>query len=410
MSINLDEPTEYLVRVGSSLQGEQPDAEDEAGFHLVSRQLPRTTTKVARETLEHGDNMRVRVPAVRAGGGKSALLLEADSRGQRGTCAYEGELERLAGSGADDDEITCVLVYDDEFKAFTIEKLASTATITSGALNAVAAAAAGGGLASALELPANTHRARAESRRESESVADEALEDVLAKELEDMMGNNSDGAGGCTTSHQDSAPQHDKQVDSEEPPSADLAKAIDDELFGGASSGGCTASHRDSAPQRDKRVNSEELFSGASSEDDAFEDVDSDAAAAATAAAAAAAAAPAAAAPAATVPTSAHDSDADEVVLGGLDLSASLAITRSIMDEDSDQFEDIGNMRLPSATNGDTASVGDDDDDDELFGRELTRSPVPDADQQQRTPAHSAGSLDDFDELGDDLARSLQSN
>ncbi|KAJ2710853.1 hypothetical protein H4R19_003540, partial [Coemansia spiralis] len=203
MSLNLDEATEYKVLVGASLRGAGGRGEggtssgEEDGFHLVSRHLPRTTTKVSRETLESGANMRALLPASGGGGGKGSLLLEADVRDQKATCTYEGEMECTAdqADGADD-EVACVLLYDEELKAFTIERLASTAVITSGQQSHVAT---GGTATDMLALPANTHGSpgAAGARRESESVMDEALEYELAKELEGMLDDDSDGADGA---------------------------------------------------------------------------------------------------------------------------------------------------------------------------------------------------------------------
>ncbi|KAJ2767847.1 hypothetical protein IWQ57_003785 [Coemansia nantahalensis] len=382
MSINLDEATEYKLLVGASLRGSgrRGDGSDsgsssggeEDGFHLVSRHLPRTSTKATRETLESGANMRVRLPAAHgpsssSGGGKGSLLLEADVPDQKATCTYEGEVEHVAdqADGADD-EVACVLIYDDELKAFTIEKLASTAAVTSGLLSQVAATGTGA-TASMLALPASAHGSSgaAGARRESESVMDEALEDELAKELEGMLDDDSDGgegagAGGGRANRQGSARAQGARVGSEELLTADLERSLGDALFSPA----------DSEAEADD-------------DDDEFEAIDG-----------------------AKAPGGHSDkgsaADDDEMAFEEIDLPTSLGAQPggSLMEDDSDQFEDVSASRIPSI--GDKGAA----DDDGLFVESFTTSPVGYAGQGQQ----GADTLDEFEELDLDLSRSLASS
>ncbi|KAJ2457764.1 hypothetical protein GGI02_006091, partial [Coemansia sp. RSA 2322] len=224
MSINLEQTTTYPIRLGSSLAkrdgidpatGLASEEGAEEGFHFVSRQLPRTTTKLSRETLENGDNVRARLlgtsARVAAGSdGKRQILLEIDARDQKSTCTYEGEYEPVLSGGRtsvnddddsiDDEEVDCVLIYDEESKAFVIERVASSTVIKSGVPSGVNSASTGAS-AGQLTLPANRHsdlprdggvNATAASNRGTPSLLDEASEDELAKELEGILDVTSD--------------------------------------------------------------------------------------------------------------------------------------------------------------------------------------------------------------------------
>ncbi|KAJ2885136.1 hypothetical protein IWW38_005353, partial [Coemansia aciculifera] len=238
MSINLEQKTTYPIRLGASMRKRSDSNSDpsqrivsdegtfvEDGFHLVSRQLPRTTTKLSRETLESGENVRARQLDTSAtlndGSGldskqQQSVLIEVDGSDQRSTtCTYEGDFEPVAsGHGAretssdgESDEVECVLIYDEEMKAFVIERIASLVTIKSGVPSGVTAASVGTS-AGQLALPANKHgspkeRVRtASAKRDTPSlVGDESSEDELAKELEGMLDDNSDmGDVALTTS------------------------------------------------------------------------------------------------------------------------------------------------------------------------------------------------------------------
>ncbi|KAJ1732172.1 hypothetical protein LPJ61_002176 [Coemansia biformis] len=410
MSINLDEQIEYPLRVGASLCGNDRQDEgaesgaEEDGFHVVSRHLPRTTTRVSRETLEGATQLRARFPGGRgSASGKSSLLLEADARDQKSVCTYDGELERISAQASNDDdsddEVTCLLIYDDELKAFTIEKLASRAEITSGCLSNVAAAGAGASTGM-LALPANTHGAssarrkgalRAESRRESDSVADEVMDDELAKELEGLLDNDSDDDGGGgddaaanseRANRADSARHRDARVDSEELLSAALTRTMDDAMLSEVGSDDDEFEAIGSSKAPDECGESDHDNSGHRSDD---------------------------------------DDDDDEMMFEVIDLPTSLGtapsfspqsghIGGSLMEDDSDQFEDVSASRIDSIDSIDSKGAASDD---ALFADSFPASPMGytdphlhQRDPKQHTPAHDTDTPDEFEEVDLDLARS----
>ncbi|KAJ1909629.1 hypothetical protein LPJ71_003460 [Coemansia sp. S17] len=218
MSLNLEQKTTYPIRLGSTMLKRNNSANlsqqvvadegtfEEDGFHLVARQLPRSTTKLSRETLESGENVRARHLDTTAreaeGDNRKSVLIEIDSRDQKSTCTYEGDFEPVPNSdnaeahSDEDDGIECVLIYDEESKAFVIERVASHVVVKTGAPSGVSAATAGTS-AGQLALPMNKHgspkeRVRAASRRDTPSLMDEASDDELAKELEGMLDDVSD--------------------------------------------------------------------------------------------------------------------------------------------------------------------------------------------------------------------------
>ncbi|KAJ2156509.1 hypothetical protein GGF46_005141 [Coemansia sp. RSA 552] len=380
MSLNLDEQQTYSVQLGSSLQGSFSEA-DEDGFHLVSRQLPRTTTKVSRETLENGRNARVRLPQTQrpVGEGRRSLLLEADSPDTKATCTYEGEFEVLPREG---DEVACVLIYDDELKAFTVERLASQPVVRSGVPNASAAVQPSA--AGALALPANKHdpaREKKAVRRDSEMVMDEALEDDLAKELEGMLDDDSDGvdAGSRRSSvrqqQQQPPPLQSRRGTAEdlrENSEDQLAESLDEALFAAAAAAGgsdddefeevdgadlpLAQSHRDGRSDDDLDA----------SGDMVFEEID----------------------------PSVGDFSPQTERLGG-----------SLLEDDSDQFEEISGSRVNSMAAKDV--------DEGLFEGSFTASPVGYSEQAsplKQPPGQKSMSLDEFEDLDLDLTRSLESS
>ncbi|KAJ2508131.1 hypothetical protein IWW47_000765 [Coemansia sp. RSA 2052] len=133
MAINLEQKAAYPIRIGASVFRSGSNNTDftqrvvsddgtfeEDGFHLVSRQLPRTTTKLSRETLESGENVRTRQLGTTArsaeDGGKQSVLIEIDARDQKSTCTYEGDFEPVPFSDnieahsddGENDEIECI--------------------------------------------------------------------------------------------------------------------------------------------------------------------------------------------------------------------------------------------------------------------------------------------------------------
>ncbi|KAJ2734076.1 hypothetical protein IW152_002622 [Coemansia sp. BCRC 34962] len=200
-----------MLKSNSSLPEQQVVSDEgtfeEDGFHLVSRQLPRSTTKLSRETLGNGENVRARHLATTARAdeddNKQSVLIEIDALSQKSACIYEGDFEPVRSSDSteahsddDDDKVECVLIYDEDSKAFVIERVASHVVVKHGAPSGVSAAATGTS-AGQLALPVNRHGSpkegvRVASRRETPSLMDEASEDELAKELEGMLDDDSD--------------------------------------------------------------------------------------------------------------------------------------------------------------------------------------------------------------------------
>ncbi|KAJ2724291.1 hypothetical protein GGI07_002064 [Coemansia sp. Benny D115] len=207
MSINLEQQTTYKVQPGVSLSTKDTDTgtdTDQGGqpasdFHLLARQLPRTTTRLSRETLENGEGLRARFaePPLRSmdNADKKHLLLEADSTTQKSTCTYEGDFEKLTMEDAtQDDEVECILIYDEENKAFVIERLTSAVVVKSSGPNNTGSSGAGIGM---LALPTKKHdpsreRNKGTAREDAQAGGDEFSEDELAKELEGMLDDVSD--------------------------------------------------------------------------------------------------------------------------------------------------------------------------------------------------------------------------
>ncbi|KAJ2707991.1 hypothetical protein FB645_000342 [Coemansia sp. IMI 203386] len=229
MSLNFEQQTTYTVRQGLSfsndrnLNSEETPATDPSqkhGFHLLSRQLPRTTTKLSRELLDNGSGLRTRFSGSSSSHtniGKKAVMLEADSKDQKATCTYEGEFELITSDSdsnllaADDDgqEVDCVLIYDEENKAFIIERVTSNVVVKSGAASGVNAASSGAATG-LLALPSKKHDPSKEKSKDTSGTTtaaattttakrdvqanmdDESSEDELAKELEGMLDDVSD--------------------------------------------------------------------------------------------------------------------------------------------------------------------------------------------------------------------------
>ncbi|KAJ2551889.1 hypothetical protein EV175_003518 [Coemansia sp. RSA 1933] len=248
MSINLDQKITYQLSLGASLRKSNTTADnlansgtEDSEFHLVSRNLPRTTTKLCRETLEVEPNIRARLLSVPAksnsnGRGIQSAIFEANAHDQKTTCTYEGDYVNISyaadSSGVDDSEdVDCVLIYDAETKSFVIERLTANVSIKSSSQNDVNAPGPG-----SLALPANRSGPTGGVRREP--TIDEAAEDELAKELEGMLDDVSDFGdsneaqptsanviGDERLGRRDSARAQDKQL------SMELAENLDDELF-----------------------------------------------------------------------------------------------------------------------------------------------------------------------------------
>ncbi|KAJ1786073.1 hypothetical protein LPJ62_003946 [Coemansia sp. RSA 2167] len=387
MSINLEEQITYQLQVGTSLQGSDADSDE---FHLVSRQLARTTTKLARETLENGHNTRVRVPNARDAD-KRSILLEADSSDLKSTCTYEGDYEVVSKGDDTDDEIACVLIYDDEVNAFTIERVATMPVIKTGVPNSVSVAA--NASSGSLLLPTNKHdpeKVKQPARRESESVMDEALEDELAKELEGMLSDDDNDSDGGRMSRRNSSKQTDKRVNSEEQLNTELADSLNEALFEAAGSdedefeevdgSEVLAARRDSS--RNMSTDADPLFDRRSTLDDddedemLFEEID------------------------------------PSVELGGTEFSPQNSRAGgSMIEDDSDQFEEISGSRVNSMI---SKSTGD----DALFGS-FTASPISYSDQQPLQQAGKKSSSmdpgtdtvdDEFEDFDLDLTRSLESS
>ncbi|KAJ2811561.1 hypothetical protein H4S07_001988 [Coemansia furcata] len=234
MSINLEQKTTYPIRLGSTIVKNTSESSqvadsgtfEEDGFHLVSRQLPRSTTKLSRETLESGENARARhLDTTRPG--PSQVLIEIDGRDQKSTCTYEGDYEPVAlkDEGQSDDDVECVLIYDEESKAFVIDRVASHVAVKTGAPSGVSSVAATS--TGQLALPVNRHVA---SRR---GTPDEASDDELAKELEGMLDDVSDpGDARKTSVPRASAAKWDSLDDQL---NMELAETLDDALLDAAS-------------------------------------------------------------------------------------------------------------------------------------------------------------------------------
>ncbi|KAJ1992584.1 hypothetical protein GGI25_000085 [Coemansia spiralis] len=254
MSINFDQQTTYQLRLGVTMQSndESESVTEDSGFHLISRQLPRTTTKLCRETLETGSSLRARLLGTAGKNGENSgdrrpAIFEAGARDQKTVCTYEGEYVYISqgndSTSPENDEVDCVLIYDNENKAFVIERVASNTTIKSSSQNGVGSGP-GGPASGLLALPSNQYdpskmkrKAETGSGPRRESTMDEAAEDELAKELEGMLDDVSDSgdASGAASSERlgrnDSMRQNDKWENLEEQLNLELAENLDDELF-----------------------------------------------------------------------------------------------------------------------------------------------------------------------------------
>ncbi|KAJ2852234.1 hypothetical protein IWW36_000376 [Coemansia brasiliensis] len=405
MSINLEEQITYELHIGTSLK---PNSKDLSEFHLVSRQLPRTTTKVARETLENGQNSRVRISAIQDAE-KRNLLMEADSPDLKSSCTFEGDFELVSSPASDneDADIPCILIYDDELQAFTIEKLSSMPVIKSGVPSSVSAAANGSAATGMLALPTNRHNSSKDKqtlRRESESMMDDELEDKLAKELEGMLDDDGNDSDTSKANRHNSARQTEsKRSNSEDQLNKELDASLDEALFEAVASdedefeevdgSQVLAATSDQTSGRNMTADSEGLFGRRSTmedddEEEMFEEIDPSAA------------------------------------LDGTEFSPQNSrIGGSVMEEDSDQFEEISGSRINSMV-----SIKDTGD-DALFSESLIASPLSYSDNQQQQQSdqrqseqQSTGKVsesvdngndsadDEFEDLNLDLACSLDSN
>ncbi|KAJ1960839.1 hypothetical protein GGI12_003578 [Dipsacomyces acuminosporus] len=265
MSINLERLTTYQVNIGASLHksnstGQIDDSKidsgtDEGEYHLVTRQLPRSTTKLSRETLEKGNNARARLLGTAgsssrpkddsnnnesggSGGGKMPLLLEIDTQDQSSTCAYEGEYEHISHSD-ENDEVDCLLIYDDESKSFVIERVGSNVLIKSSTANGAGATASSSMSTGQLALPANKYvppkdGAKKQDAHDTQASLDDSIDAELARELEGALDDLSDPGDGksANPSRRGSAHnQHHKREGSEDDQlNMELAENIDEAL------------------------------------------------------------------------------------------------------------------------------------------------------------------------------------
>ncbi|KAJ2781527.1 hypothetical protein GGI15_003199 [Coemansia interrupta] len=360
MSLNLDQQTTYTLRPGSSLQPGDSSS-DAAQFHLVSRQLPRTTTKLSREILDSGTGLRARLattnqpPAL----SKKPLVLEGDSPDQKTTCTYEGDFELLSTDAQENDDVECVLIYDHENCAFVVERLASAVAVRSATLQGGSAAPAVSGM---LALPERQHDPAGEDEDEEEEDEDE-----LAKELEGMLDDGSDF------------------VD----PPVSAATSTQSVL-------------RRKQPSPDDQLNMEleqALLDDVPSDDDDFEEVD--------------------ATQFAAPPINAHadlsdDDDDDDMAFEEVNLPASARMSPGdsvlvrpmsddllIDDDDFGDFEEVGSPRTAQSGAFDEA----------LFGDSVGSTPITGDSAADRMPPVSASrseSIDEFDDLDFDLARNIE--
>ncbi|KAJ1785669.1 hypothetical protein LPJ59_006094, partial [Coemansia sp. RSA 2399] len=262
MSINLDQQITYQLRLGVSMQKGNATSDDlassgieDCGFHLVSRSLPRTTTKVCRETLETEPNLRARLLSLPGkdgsnGTGTRPAIFEADAHDQKTVCTYEGDYVNISytndNSDADDsEEVDCVLIYDAENKAFVIERVTSNASIKSSSQNGVNPS--GAPASGALALPTNQYdpskgginniKSGLIDGMRREPTIDEAAEDELAKELEGMLddasdfGDSSEAPPATSDERQSRRGSVRVQDGQDKQLSMELAESLDDEMF-----------------------------------------------------------------------------------------------------------------------------------------------------------------------------------
>ncbi|KAI8325370.1 hypothetical protein GQ54DRAFT_295601 [Martensiomyces pterosporus] len=425
MSINLEHPATYHVRLGTSMHRSDSQIDkadsgtDEGEYHLVARQLPRSTTRLSRDTLENGENIRARLlgtPSNTAqarpkdsgnNSGKLPLLIEIDTRDQNSTCVYEGDYEQVSHS-QESEEVDCLLLYDEESKAFVIERVASSVLIKSS--NTAGGSNAGGSGSTStgqLALPANKYvapkggsrpSAKSQSRQDTQAALDDTMDAELARELEGALDDLSDHGDGATArpaspSRRGSTQRLHKRQTSEDQLNMELAENIDEALqdalsdddefeevdnsqFMSNNSSKNLEAEVESLSDRHSNNGDEE-----EDEDDMiFEEVD----------------------PSAGM----ENGDANSDLLGA---TASVALLES----DSDEFEEIDNEQDPSLFfNG-----ANEQDSGSLFAESVQSSPTSAShhQRQQQSPLAHGVSADpdnedssEFEDLENDLARSLE--
>ncbi|KAJ1724470.1 hypothetical protein LPJ53_001240 [Coemansia erecta] len=370
MSLNLDQQTTYSLHAGSSLQSSDSSG-DASQFHMVSRHLPRATTKLSREILDSGTGLRTRLAntasqSSSSSPAKQSLVLEGDSLDQKATCTYEGDFELLNADAQENDDVECVLIYDHENKAFVVERLASSVAVRSGAPSGSSAPPAASGM---LALPEKQHDPAGEQREEDE---DEEEEDELAKELEGML---------------------DDEDDFVDPP-VSAARSTQ-------------SARRRRLPSPDDRLNMEleetlekALLDDVPSDDDDFEEVD----------------AAQFAAPSINNHGNLSDEDEDDMAFEEVNMPASARGSPGglvhakppppeddlvIDDEDFEDFEEVGSPRTAQSSAFDDA----------LFGDSVGSTPITGDSATDRLPPVSGSkseSVDEFDDLDFDLARNIE--
>ncbi|KAJ2613857.1 hypothetical protein H4S08_001979 [Coemansia sp. RSA 1365] len=343
--------------------------------------------------------MRVRFPSgvSKHANDKQPILLEASARNEETTCTYEGDYVRISRRNSDgsrdaddgtledsDEEVECVLVYDAEIEAFTIHRLESRVSVTSGGLSSVVPGTAGTN-AGALVLPTKKHNStkhnsdksssHSSSKRESKAMDDE-LEDALAKELDDILSDDSDGGTNGKTSRKNSMrqQQHGQLLD-------EIVESLSEDEFEEVDSSQ-VLSARQNANQLSAEMDVELLsdhHSGAEDNEMIFEEV---------------------------------DPSMDLGVVSDSSLHNS-RVSGSPIEDDSDQFEDVSASRIISLADKDAA------DDDALFSGSFSVSPLSFTDQGQsiqeqgqrsHSGDHGTDTQDEFEDLDLDLVRSLDSS
>ncbi|KAJ2805852.1 hypothetical protein H4R20_001929 [Coemansia guatemalensis] len=353
--------------------------------------------------------MRVRFPsgASKNADDKQPILLEATARNEETTCTYEGDYVRISRRNSDgtrdandgtaedsDEEVECVLVYDAEIEAFTIHRVESRVTVTSGGLSSVVPGSAGTN-AGALMLPTKRHNSarhnsgkvssHSSSRRESK-VMDDELEDALAKELDDMLSDDSDGGGNGKMSRKNSVRQQQQQQQQQGQLMDEMVESPSEDEFEEVDSSQVLSARRNT-DQTSIGMDFESLsdhHSGAEDNEMIFEEV---------------------------------DPSVDPGVVSDSSLHNSRA-SGSPVEDDSDQFEDVSASRIVGLAGKDAAEK-DAADNDALFGGSFSASPLSYTDQAQGLPGqgqrshsgdHGSDSQDEFEDLDLDLVRSLESS
>ncbi|ORX74832.1 hypothetical protein DL89DRAFT_23431 [Linderina pennispora] len=222
MSINLETLTTYNVRVGASISPQTANDSDAAGaqssedseFHIVSRQLPRSTTK-------------------------QALLMEIDAWDQKTQCTYEGDYDVVP---RDVDEVDCVLLYDKESQVFVVERISSNCTVKAGTVSGAASASAASGK---LALPSSTYVAvepkPKPKGKATSDMEDGSDDDAFALELEgilndgsesgDVSRNQSRRGSSSQAAHKPQGPDDQLGMELEENIDEILDAASDDDMF-----------------------------------------------------------------------------------------------------------------------------------------------------------------------------------